>query len=149
MEKNQNKKQYQFLEEAILDRIQFRAKVDEVVWLVSRESHLVPLKEERLEYLYGEQEMVKKMLYSFREDGVNRMESIIEQIRNYKPADLKTYNHIIFFIQTSKEYPLVISELSQLQDLNIMFSSTAEILWGLGTNDTLDDRIFFTLVCSK
>ena len=31
-----------------LDRIQFRAKVDEVVWLVSRESHIVPLKQERL-----------------------------------------------------------------------------------------------------
>ena len=149
MEKNQNKKQYQFLEEAILDRIQFRAKVDEVVWLVSRESHIVPLKQERLEYLYGEKAMIKRSLYSIHKDGVNRIGSVIDQIKAYEPADLKTYDHIIFFIQTSKEYPLVISELSQLQDLTIMFSSTAEILWGLGTNDTLDDRIFFTLVCSK
>ena len=149
MEKNQNEKQYQFLEEAILDRIQFRSKVDEVVWLVSRESHIVPLKQERLEYLYGEKAMIKRSLYSIHKDGVNRIGSVIDQIKAYEPVDLKTYNHIIFFIQTSKEYPLVISELSQLQDLTIMFSSTAEILWGLGTNDTLDDRIFFTLVCSK
>lgn len=53
MEKNQDNKSYWFSEEAVLDKVQFRAKVDEVVWLVSRESHIVPLKQERLEYLYG------------------------------------------------------------------------------------------------
>ncbi len=50
----QDSKSYTFSDEAILDRILFRAKVDEVVWLVSRESHIVPLKQERLEFLYGE-----------------------------------------------------------------------------------------------
>lgn len=149
MEKRQENKSYYFSEEAILDRIQFRAKVDEVVWLVSRESHIVPLKQERLEYLYGEKTMIKKSLYSIHKDGVNRMDSIIEQIKAYEPAGLNTFEHVIFFIQTSKEYPLVISELSQLQELTTMFSSTADILWGLGVDDTLDDSIFFTLVCSK
>ena len=145
----QDSKSYTFSEEAVLDRIQFRAKVDEVVWLVSRESHIVPLKQERLEYLYGEKAMIKKSLYSINKDGVNRMDSVIEQIKAYEPVGLKTFEHVVFFIQTSKERPLAISELSQLQELTMMFSSTADILWGLGVDDTLDDRLFFTLVCSK
>ena len=149
MEIRQDNKSFYFSEEAILDRIQFRAKVDEVVWLVSRESHIVPLKQERLEYLYGEKAMIKRSLYSIHKDGVNRMDSVIEQIKAYEPVGLKTFEHVVFFIQTSKERPLVISELSQLQELTMMFSTKAEILWGLGVDDTLDDRIFFTLVCSK
>jgi len=149
MEKKKDNKSYCFSEEAILDRIQFRAKVDEVVWLVSRESHIVPLKQERLEYLYGEKTMIKMSLYSIHKDGVDRMDSVIEQIKAYESVGLKTFEHVVFFIQTSKDYPLVISELSQLQELTVMFSSTADILWGLGVDDTLDDKIFFTLVCSK
>ena len=145
----QDSKSYTFSEEAILDRIQFRSKVDEVVWLVSRESHIVPLKQEQLEYLYGEKAMIKRSLYSIHKDGVNRMDSIIEQIKAYESVGLKTFAHVVFFIQTSKGHPLVISELSQLQELTALFSSTADILWGLGVDDTLDDKIFFTLVCSK
>ena len=145
----QDSKSYTFSEEAVLDRIQFRAKVDEVVWLVSRESHIVPLKQERLEYLYGEKAMIKKSLYSINKDGVNRMDSVIEQIKAYEPVGLKTFEHVVFFIQTSKERPLAISELSQLQELTTMFSTKAEIQWGLGVNDTLGDRLFFMLVCSK
>ena len=145
----QESKSYTFSEEAVLDRIQFRAKVDEVVWLMSRESHIVPLKQERLEFLYGEKTMIKRSLYSIHKEGVNRMDSVIEQIKAYESFGLETFEHVVFFIQTSKGYPLVISELSQLQELTTMFSSTADILWGLGVDDTLDDRIFFTLVCSK
>ena len=149
MEKRPENKSYYFSEEAVLDRIQFRAKVDEVVWLMSRESHIVPLKQERLEYLYGEKAMIKRSIYSIHKDGVDRMDSVIEQIKAYESVGLKTFEHVVFFIQTSKEQPLVISELSQLQELTMMFSAKAEILWGLGVDDTLDDRIFFTLVCSK
>lgn len=145
----EEKKTYWFSEEAVLDQVQFKAKVDEVVWLVSRESHIVPLKQERLEYLYGEKTMLKRSLCSIRKDEGDRMESIVEQIKTYEPADLRTFEHVVFFIQTSKEHPLVISELSQLQELTMMFSSTADILWGLGVDDTLDDRLYFTLVCSK
>ena len=97
----QESKSYTFSEEAILDRIQFRAKVDEVVWLVSRESHIVPLKQERLEFLYGEKTMIKRSLYSIQKDGVNRMDSVIEQIKAYEPVDLKTFEHVVFFKRIS------------------------------------------------
>ena len=82
-------------------------------------------------------------------DDVNRMDSIIEQIKSNESVGLDTFEHVVFFIQTSKDYPLVMIELSQLKELTSMFSSTADILWGIGVDDTLDDRILFTLVCSK
>ena len=148
LKNKQDSKSYTFSENAILDRIQFRAKVDEVVWLMSRESHIVPLKQERLEYLYGQKTMIKRSLCSIKGD-TNRMDSIIEQIKSNESVGLDTFEHVVFFIQTSKEYPLVMIELSQLQELTSMFSSTADILWGIGVDDTLDDRLLFTLVCSK
>jgi len=141
-------KSYTFSENDILDEILFRAKVDEVVWLVSHESHIVPLKKKQLEYLYGQKTMIKKSICSMKDD-VNRMDSIIEQIKSNDSFGLDTFEHVVFFIQTSKDYPLVMIELSQLQELTSMFSSTADILWGIGVDDTLDDRLLFTLVCSK
>jgi hypothetical protein len=141
-------KSYTFSENDILDEILFRAKVDEVVWLVSHESHIVPLKKKQLEYLYGQKTMIKRSICSMKDD-VNRMDSIIEQIKSNDSFGLDTFEHVVFFIQTSKDYPLVMIELSQLQELTSMFSSTADILWGIGVDDTLDDRLLFTLVCSK
>lgn len=148
LDKRQDSKSYTFSENDILDEILFRAKVDEVVWLVSHESHIVPLKKKQLEYLYGQKTMIKKSICSMKDD-VNRMDSIIEQIKSNDSFGLDTFEHVVFFIQTSKDYPLVMIELSQLQELTSMFSSTAEILWGIGVDDTLDDRLLFTLVCSK
>ena len=148
LDKRQDSKSYTFSENDILDEILFRAKVDEVVWLVSHESHIVPLKKKRLEYLYGQKTMIKRSICSMKDD-VNRMDSIIEQIKSNDSFGLDTFEHVVFFIQTSKDYPLVMIELSQLQELTSMFSSTADILWGIGVDDTLDDRLLFTLVCSK
>lgn len=115
---------------------------------MSHESHIVPLKQKRLEYLYGQKTMIKRSICSMKDD-VNRMDSIIEQIKSNDSFGLDTFEHVVFFIQTSKDYPLVMIELSQLQELTSMFSSTADILWGIGVDDTLDDRLLFTLVCSK
>jgi hypothetical protein len=149
MDNDQDYKLCWFFEDVVLDRVQFRAKVDEVVWFMTHESHVVPLKQERLMYLYDEEAMMKRALYSLCKDDKNRMESIIDGVNAIGPDDLNTYKHVIFFMQTSEDYPLIMSELNKLQDLTMMFSSTTEILWGLGVNNTLDDRLFFMLVCSK
>ena len=149
MDNDKDYKLYWYFEDVVLDRVQFRAKVDEVVWFMTHETHVVPLKQERLMYLYDEESMMKRALYSLRKDGMNRMESIIDGVNAIGPDDLKTYKHVIFLLQTSEDYPLIMCELNKLQDLTIMFSSTTEILWGLGVNNTLDDRLFFMLVCSK
>ena len=145
----QESKSYTFSEEAVLDRIQFRGKVDEVVWFMTHETNVVPLKQEQLMYLYDESSMMKRALYSLQSDDSNRMESIVDGIKTIDPDVLMSYRHVIFFIQTSEDHPLMMSELNKLQDLTIMFPSTVDVLWGLGVNDTLGDRLFFMLVCSK
>lgn len=142
-------KTYAYSEEAVLERIQFRGKVDEVVWFMTHETNVVPLKQEQLMYLYDESSMMKRALYSLQNDGSNRMESIVDGIKTIDPDVLMSYRHVIFFIQTSEDHPLMMSELNKLQDLTIMFPSTVDILWGLGVNDTLGDRLFFMLVCCK
>ena len=145
----QESKSYTFSEETVLERIQFRGKVDEVVWFMTHETNVVPLKEEQLMYLYDEISMMKRALYSLQSDDSNRMESIVDGIKAIEPEVMMSYRHVIFFIQTSENHPLIMSELNMLQDLTIMFPSTVDILWGLGVNDTLGDRLFFMLVCSK
>ena len=142
-------KTYAYSEEALLERIQFRGKVDEVVWFMTHETNVVPLKQEQLMYLYDESSMMKRALYSLQGEDSNRMESIVDGIKAIEPEVMMSYRHVIFFIQTSEDHPLMMSELNKLQDLTIMFPSTVDILWGLGVNDTLGDRLFFMLVCSK
>ena len=67
----------------------------------------------------------------------------------YEPSDIKFYQQVVFLIQTSKEHPVSVSELCKLQDITIMFGSTAEINWGVGIDEKLDNEMFFMLVCSK
>ena len=77
------------------------------------------------------------------------MDSIINTLQMYEPSDIKSYQHVVFLIQTSKEHPVSVSELCKLQDITIMFGSTAEINWGVGIDEKLDNEMFFMLVCSK
>ena len=142
-------KAYWYSEDVIIDGIQFRAKVDEVIWFMTHGSHVVPIKQDRLLYLYDETTMMKRSFYSISNDGKKRMDTVIEGIKAYEPTDLSQFKHAIFLIQTSKSHPLTMSELHQLQDITILLPSLIEITWGLGIDDTLDDRIYFTLVCSK
>ena len=67
----------------------------------------------------------------------------------YEPSDIRSYQHVIFLIQTSKEHIVSVSELCKLQDITIMFGSTAEIHWGIGIDEELNDMMSFMLVCSK
>lgn len=142
-------KAYWYSEDVIVDGIQFRAKVDEVVWLMTRGSQLLPIKYENISYLYSETTMMKRSFYSTGFDGEKRMDTVIEGVKAYEPTDLSPFKHAIFLIQTSNDYPLTVAELDKLQGITILLPTSAEITWGLGVDDTLDDRIYFTLVCSK
>lgn len=142
-------KAYWYSEDVIIDGIQFRAKVDEVVWLMTHGSQVVPIKQDSLLYLYNETTMIKRSFYSISGDGASRMDTIIEGIKANEPIDLSQFMHALFLIQTSKDYPLTMTELQKLQDITILLPTAIEITWGLGVDDTLGDRIYFTLVCSK
>jgi cell division GTPase FtsZ len=126
-----------------------KAEIDEIVWQMSHESQIVPIKATEIEYLYEESVIVKRRFSSCAEDGEERMESVVREIKKYEPADKKSFEHVLILIQTSKAYPLIMSELQSLNDITEGFSPKAEIRWGLGINEDLDDRMFIMLVCSR
>lgn len=126
-----------------------KAEIDEIVWQMSHESQIVPIKATEIEYLYNESVIVKRRFSSCTEDGEERMESVVREIKKYEPADKKSFEHVLILIQTSKAYPLIMSELQSLNDITEGFSSKAEIRWGLGINEDLDNKMFIMLVCSR
>lgn len=149
MAKKQNADICKFYDVGIVDANTLRGEVDETLWLLTQGTQVVPIKVEDLLYLYSETTILRRRILSFPEYGKNRMDSIINTLQMYEPSDIKSYQHVVFLIQTSKEHPVSVSELCKLQDITIMFGSTAEINWGVGIDEKLDNEMFFMLVCSK
>ena len=124
-----------------------KAEVDEIIWKMSHESQLVPMIMKDLEYLYEESFIAKRRFYSASE--YRRMDSIVNEVIKYQSWDKKSFTHVLILLQTSKEHPLIISELQRLNEITDGFSSKAEIRWGLGINEDLGDRVFIMIVYSK
>ena len=149
MVKKRNTDICKFYDVGIIDANILRNKVDETLWLLSQGTQVVPIRVEDLFYLYSETTILRRRILSFPEYGKSRMDSIINTLKMYEPPDIRSYQHVVFLIQTSKEHPVSVSELCKLQDITIMFGSTAEINWGVGIDEKLDNEMFFMLVCSK
>lgn len=124
-----------------------KAEVDEIIWKMTHESQLVPMIMKDLEYLYEESFIAKRRFYSASE--YRRMDSIVNEVIKYQSWDKKSFTHVLILLQTSKEHPLIISELQRLNEITDGFSSKAEIRWGLGINEDLGDRVFIMIVYSK
>ena len=88
-----------------------KAEIDEIVWQMSRDSQIVPIKATEIEYLYNESVIVKRRFSSCAEDGEERMESVVHEMNKYEHADKESFEHVLILIQTSKEHPLLMSEL--------------------------------------
>jgi hypothetical protein len=149
MAKKQNTDICKFYDVGIIDAATLRGKVDETLWLLTQGTQVIPVKVEDLLYLYSETTILRRRILSFPEYGKSRMDSIINTLKMYEPSDIRSYQHVIFLIQTSKEHIVSVSELCKLQDITIMFGSTAEIHWGIGIDEELNDMMSFMLVCSK
>ena len=140
---------YLFNEVSCLCDAGIKAEIDEIIWQITHGSQIVPLKIEDLEYLNEETVIIKRRFYSFAENKEERMENVVCEMKKYEPVDKKSYEHVLILIQTSKEYPFMMSELQGMDDLIEGFSPKADIRWGLGTNEHLGCRMFIMLVCSK
>ena len=112
-------------------------------------SQIVPLKIEELGFLCEESVIVKRRFYSFAENQEERMESVVHEMNKYEHADKESFEHVLILIQTSKEHPLLMSELWGMSDILEGFSPKADIRWGLGTDENLGYRMFIMVVCSK
>lgn len=126
-----------------------KAEVDEIIWQMTHESQLIPMIMKDLEYLYEESFIAKRRFYSVSEYRRKRMDSIVSELKNHEPWDKKSFTHVLILIQTSKDHPLIMSELQRLNEITESFSSKAEIRWGLGVNEDLGDQVFIMIVYSK
>lgn len=124
-----------------------KAEVDEIVWQMTHESQLIPMIMKDLEYLYEESFIAKRRFYSASE--YRRMDSIVNEVLKHQPWDKKSFTHVLILLQTSKDHPLIMSELQRLNEITDGFSSKAEIRWGLGINEDLGERVFIMMVYSK
>ncbi len=138
-----------FNEVSCLCDADIKAEIEELVWQMTHGAQIVPLKIEDLQYLYEENVIVKRRFCSFADNKDERMENVVQEIKKHEPVDKNSYEHVLILIQTSKDHPLMMSELQGMNDIIAGFSPKADIRWGLGTNEDLGCRMFIMLVCSK
>lgn len=137
-----------FSEISRIEGAEFKAEVDEIVWLLTHGSNLVPIKSEDVMYLY-DVSFIEKRRFTSLMGGYARMGSIIQEINRCDPNDKDTFDHALILIQTSKKQPLTMSELQMLNDITKGLPPEVLIHWGIGTNEYLKDKVFMMIVYSK
>ena len=137
-----------FSEISRIEGAEFKAEVDEIVWLLTHGSQLIPIKSEVITYLY-EASFIEKRRFTSLLGGSSRMDSIVQDIKRCDPNDKDTFDHALILIQTSKKQPLTMSELQMLNEVTRDLPPKAVIHWGIGTNEDLNDKVFLMIVYSK
>jgi len=137
-----------FSEISRIEGAEFKAEVDEIIWLLTHGSQLIPIKSEVITYLY-ETSFIEKRRFTSLMGGYARMDSIVQEVKRCDPNDKDTFDHALILIQTSKKQPLTMSELQMLNEVTRGLPPEAVIHWGIGTNDDLKDKVFLMIVYSK
>ena len=137
-----------FSEISRIEGAEFKAEVDEIVWLLTHGSQLIPIKSEVITYLY-ETSFIEKRRFTSLMGGYARMDSIVQEVKRCDPNDKDTFDHALILIQTSKKQPLTMSELQMLYEITRGLPPEAVIHWGIGTNEDLKDKVFLMIVYSK
>ena len=86
-------------------------------------------------------QMVKRRIYSFQMDGESRAEAICRSFKLYTLVEWVAYSKVDLRIETSKNCPLLMGELSQLMSLLSFFSDAAKVSFSQGFNDANEDEI--------
>ena len=146
-----------FSEISRIDGADLKAEVDEIIWLLTHGSQLIPIKSEEITYLYEasfitylyEASFIEKRRFTSFLGGYSRTDSIVQEVNRCDPNDKDTFDHALILIQTSKDHPLTMSELQMLNEVTRDLPSEAVIHWGIGTNEDLNDKVFLMIVYSK
>lgn len=107
----------------------------------------VAIKEEDLDYLHQAKAILKRRIHSFPKDDEPRVDSVIRELEDFGNIDYSQYDRIVIQIVTSSAYPLMMNELNRLVSLIDGKFSQAGVLWGIGTDNKLGDKILLQLVC--
>ena len=125
-----------------------KPEIEELISQIVKDSTLIHLGKHDLNYLYREKEVLKCRIYSFPYENETRMESILREVVEYSKVNFMRYNRIIFLIKTSSKVPLLMNELEFVNEIIKQFPEKIEVKWGLGWDNTIDDKVFLMMICS-
>ena len=125
-----------------------KPEIEELISQIVKDSTLIHLGKQDLNYLYREKEVLKCRIYSFPYENETRMEAILREVVEYSQVDFIRYNRVILLIKTSSKVPLLMNELGFVNKIIKQFPEKVEVLWGLGWDNTIDDKVFLMMICS-
>ena len=125
-----------------------KPEIEELISQIVKDSTLIHLGKQDLNYLYREKEVLKCKIYSFPYENETRMEAILREVVEYSQVDFMRYNRVILLIKTSSKVPLLMNELGFVNEIIKQFPEKVEVKWGLGWDNTIDDKVFLMMVCS-
>lgn len=125
-----------------------KPEIEELISQIVKDSTLVHLGKQDLNYLYREKEVLKCRIYSFPYENETRMEAILREVVEYTQVNFMRYNRVILLIKTSSKVPLLMNELGFVNEIIKQFPEKVEVKWGLGWDNTIDDKVFLMMVCS-
>ena len=76
------------------------------------------------------------------------MEAILREVVEYSQVDFMRYNRVILLIKTSSIVPLLMNELGFVNEIIKKFPEKVDVKWGLGWDNTIDDKVFLMMICS-
>ena len=125
-----------------------KPEIDELIQQIVEQATLVRLDKSDLIYLYKEQVVLKRRINSFPRTNESRMESILHELTEYASIDFGCYNKVVLLVRTSQKHPLLMEELRYIHDVIKQFPNGVEIRWGMGYDNSLDEKALLMLVCS-
>ena len=125
-----------------------KPEIDELIQQIVEQATLVRLDKSDLIYLYKEQVVLKRRINSFPRTNESRMESILHELTEYASIDFGCYNKVVLLVRTSQKHPLLMEELRYIHDVIKQFPNGVEIRWGMGYDNSLDEKVLLMLVCS-
>ena len=125
-----------------------KPEIDELIQQIVEQATLVRLDKSDLIYLYKEQVVLKRRINSFPRTNESRMESILHELTEYASIDFGCYNKVVLLVRTSQKHPLLMEELRYIHDVIKLFPNGVEIRWGMGYDNSLDEKVLLMLVCS-
>ena len=125
-----------------------KPEIDELIQQIVEQATLVRLDKSDLIYLYKEQVVLKRRINSFPRTNESRMESILHELTEYASIDFGCYNKVVLLVRTSQKHPLLMEELRYIHDVIKQFPNGVENRWGMGYDNSLDEKALLMLVCS-
>ena len=125
-----------------------KPEIDELIQQIVEQATLIRLDKSDLIYLYKEQVVLKRRINSFPRTNESRMESILHELTEYASIDFGCYNKVVLLVRTSQKHSLLMEELRYIHDVIKLFPDGVEIRWGMGYDNSLDEKVLLMLVCS-